>query len=135
MLQQAFASESSYCFSKNACIYVLWSVLDLTSSDVSRKRRKRSSRMCFVRDCKVRLSRFSLNTHMHIVCKYSHVHVEFTHTANYTYKAWIMSVVGVCFKPFTATVFSTQPLHTNFQKFQIHVMDKLFALWHSAMYI
>ena len=41
----------------------------MTSSDVSRKRRKRSSPMCFVRDCKVRLSRFSLNTHMHILCK------------------------------------------------------------------
>ena len=37
--------------------------------------------------------------------------------------------------PFTTTLFSTQPLQTNFQKFQIHVTDKLFALWHSAMYI
>ena len=37
--------------------------------------------------------------------------------------------------PFTATVFSTQPLHTTFQNIQICVMDKLFALWHSAMYI
>ena len=50
--------------------------------------------MCFLRDSKVRLSHFRLNTHMHILCNYSAVHVEFTHTANYSYRAWILSACG-----------------------------------------